>query len=321
MACRPPRRTHADAAAMDATRSIAAPPTPGSITPRALLERSDRKGLERLAIHLGLIALASAGIFQTHGTLLLVPAVVVQGVLIAYLFAPLHEACHYTPFKTRWLNDVVAWLCGSAIVWNSTYYRYFHNWHHRYIQDPTRDPELVGGSKPSNLWEYVRRLSGFDYLRGNIRAQLRMLAGRFDAMPYFPASAYAEARRSVLGQVALYVVVGALALWYPAPVLLYWLVPMLAGYPFLLIVLMPEHAGCERSGNNFANTRTTHTWWPLRLIYWNMNYHIEHHANPAIPFHALPAAHKLMKRYSTHVEPRGYIAWTIDYVRTLGRPV
>jgi fatty acid desaturase len=29
--------------------------------------------------------------------------------------------------------------------------------------------------------------------------------------------------------------------------------------------------------------------WLSRVLYWNMNYHIEHHLYPTVPFHALPA--------------------------------
>jgi fatty acid desaturase len=290
--------------------------TAGASALRALLARSDRKGLERLAIHLGLIALSSVGIFLAQGSPLILPAMVVQGILIAYLFAPLHEGSHYTPFKTRWLTDLVAWLSGAAIIWNSSFLRYSHLWHHRYIQDPTRDPELES-PKPTNLREYLRRLSGFDYLRGNIRAQLRILGGRFEGMPYIPAAARPAVRRSVAWQFAVYAALAAVAIRYPGAVLLYWLVPLLLGYPFLLTVLIPEHAGCAENGDNYANTRTTYTWWPLRLIYWNMSYHAEHHANPAIPFHALPAAHQLMKHRVTHIETGGYIAWTREYIRKL----
>jgi len=291
--------------------SVPAPAGPGAM--RGLLERSDRKGLARLTIHLGLIALSSAGITFAQRSLLLAPAMIVQGILIAYLFSPLHEGTHYTPFKTRWLNDLVAWLSGAAIIWNASYMRYSHLWHHRYIQDPTRDPELAS-PKPTNIRRYLRRLSGFDYLRGNIRDQWRILADRFDAMPYVPAAARPAVRRSVLWQLALY---AAVAGWYPVPMLLYWLVPLLLGYPFLLVVLMAEHAGCAESGDNYANTRTTYTAWPLRLIFWNMNYHAEHHVNPAIPFHALPVAHDMMKSRVTHIASGGYLAWTGGYIRKL----
>ena len=32
-----------------------------------------------------------------------------------------------------------------------------------------------------------------------------------------------------------------------------------------------------------------------RFIYWNMNYHVEHHMFPLVPFHALPRLHELVK--------------------------
>ena len=32
-----------------------------------------------------------------------------------------------------------------------------------------------------------------------------------------------------------------------------------------------------------------------RFLYWNMNYHIEHHMFPTVPYHALPRLHEVMK--------------------------
>ncbi len=33
----------------------------------------------------------------------------------------------------------------------------------------------------------------------------------------------------------------------------------------------------------------------VRFIYWNMNYHVEHHMFPLVPYHALPALHEELK--------------------------
>lgn len=299
--------------AAEATLDAAAPS--GAAEMRALLARSDRKGLERLAIHLALLAASSTAVYFAQASLLLIPAMIVQGILIAYLFAPLHECTHYTPFKTRWLSDVVGWWSGTAILWNYDYFHHFHMAHHRYIQDPARDPELAS-PKPSNLREYLWRLSGLEYLRGNIRAQGAIARGRFDTLSFFPAASRAQARRSVRRQFAVYASLAVVAVWFPMPVFIYWLGPVLLGYPFLLLVLMPEHAGCAETGDNYDNTRTTYTWWPLRLIFWNMSFHAEHHVNPAIPFHALPAAHKLMKPRITHIQP-GFVAWNRAYIHEL----
>jgi fatty acid desaturase len=35
----------------------------------------------------------------------------------------------------------------------------------------------------------------------------------------------------------------------------------------------------------------------LRFIYWNMNYHVEHHMFPMVPYHRLPELHEEMKAY------------------------
>jgi fatty acid desaturase len=55
------------------------------------------------------------------------------------------------------------------------------------------------------------------------------------------------------------------------------------------------------------NSRTTRSLAPIRRLAWNMPYHAEHHAYPALPFHALPAAHDVLKA-SVAVQAPGYVA-------------
>jgi len=33
----------------------------------------------------------------------------------------------------------------------------------------------------------------------------------------------------------------------------------------------------------------------FRFLYWNMNYHVEHHMFPMVPYHALPELHAAMQ--------------------------
>src|SRR5206468_6592458 len=44
----------------------------------------------------------------------------------------------------------------------SSFYWHFHSWHHRYTQDPARDPELMF-PKATNRVEYLREISGFNF--------------------------------------------------------------------------------------------------------------------------------------------------------------
>ncbi len=43
------------------------------------------------------------------------------------------------------------------------------------------------------------------------------------------------------------------------------------------------------------NTRTVYMNPLCRFLYVNMNYHIEHHMFPMVPFHALPRLHEMVK--------------------------
>ena len=70
--------------------------------------------------------------------------------------------------------------------------------------------------------------------------------------------------------------------------------------------LHTEHTGRGFDGSILARTRTVETPALVRFFLWNMNYHAEHHAWPAVPWHALPHVHALVHQ---HVDAApGYLA-------------
>ena len=71
--------------------------------------------------------------------------------------------------------------------------------------------------------------------------------------------------------------------------------------------------GHPRVANMFQNTRTVFTTALVRFLAWNMPYHVEHHVYPAVPFHQLPALHRLM-RDELRVTAAGYAAFTKGYL-------
>ena len=46
-----------------------------------------------------------------------------------------------------------------------------------------------------------------------------------------------------------------------------------------------------------------------RFVYWNMNYHLEHHMFPLVPYHALPQMHRLVKDDCPPPYPSILSAW------------
>ena len=146
---------------------------------RALAARSDRRGLAQLVGQLGALLLSGALVAKAFGSLWLAPAMLLHGILLAFLFAPLHETIHRTAFRRRWLNDSAAWLCGLALALPPEYFRAFHFAHHRHTQDPGRDPELAV-PKPDSLWAYVRHVSGLPYWGSRVATLARHAGGRVD---------------------------------------------------------------------------------------------------------------------------------------------
>ena len=63
-----------------------------------------------------------------------------------------------------------------------------------------------------------------------------------------------------------------------------------------LVFNLTQHAGlAEDVLDHRLNTRTVYLNPIFRFIYWNMNYHVEHHMFPMAPYHALPALHQAIK--------------------------
>ena len=102
-----------------------------------------------------------------------------------------------------------------------------------------------------------------------------------------------EARVQIVGTVAL-IAAWAMTLGVKS-LLLTWLVPAYLGPPCLYFVQMHEHANCALDPDGLSNTRTTLTSPLISYVMWNMSFHAEHHLYTMIPFHALPAAHTLLK--------------------------
>jgi fatty acid desaturase len=283
-----------------------------------LNRRSNLKGAAQLLSHLLLMGLSGYW-WLSHTAQFAVawPALVIYGVTLAVMFAPLHESVHRTAFASNRTNDIVAWLAGLLSFYNSTFYRRYHKWHHRYTRIPGKDPELTDHT-PTNLAEYLWQVSGIPWWIGKLQGHWRCAIGQFDDCPYIPATARSAVQRSVQLQLAVYGMAIAASIYAQSwGFVLGWLLPLAIGQPFLRLILFAEHTGCTLDANPMANTRTTITLAPLRWLMWNMSFHAEHHFCPSLPFHALGQAHASLRSHLDHVDP-GYVAVNAAIVRNLG---
>ena len=238
--------------------------------------------------------------------LLLIPAMALHGVGIVTLFAPMHECVHRTAFASRAANVAVGWAAGVASFYNATFYRHFHAWHHRYTQDPARDPELMF-PKAGTLAGYLVEIGAVRFWWRRALDYPRLAVGGLRDLPFVPERARRAVALSMTAQLLIYLAAaGSVALGSTA-VLYFWFVPALLAQPLLRALLIAEHTGCSFDGDSLSNTRTTLASFPIRLLMWNMPYHAEHHAYPTVPFHNLPDVHRTMRGRLAHLAP-GYLA-------------
>ena len=262
----------------------------------------------RLLSHL--VVIIAAGVLWRSADLpwlLRLAALLVSGVALATCFAPLHECCHRTAFRSRQHNDLVAWWMGVLSFYNSTFYRRYHQWHHRYTHQPGLDPEL-DDPVPTSLWTYALEISGWTWWTGKLRGYALLLFGDLSQLPYLSTEVIPQVRRSIRLQFAVYAALIGLSLIHGNGFLLWsWLLPLMVGQPFLRLFVLAEHSGCSFGADGLANTRTTLTTAPVRWLMWNMPFHAEHHLYPSLPFHALPQAHHHLRDRLQHLD-HGYLA-------------
>ncbi len=284
-------------------------------TLRPLLARSDRMAGLWLAGHLLLLALSSLLLWSSIGTWWLLLTLPLQGVVLIFLFAPLHEAIHGTAFATPWMNRWLGWFCGLLLVLPPNYFRAFHLAHHAHTQDPEKDPELLA-PKPATWREALLYHSGIPYWRAQVVGLVQAARGRLEA-GFITSRAAPVIRREARIVLCVYAALLAASLLLASPLLLWlWVLPALIGQPVLRAYLLAEHWDCPLVPDMRANTRTTLTGPLVRFLAWNMPYHAEHHAYPSVPFHALPALHRLIAPDLAVVAP-GYISVQSDFWSSL----
>ncbi|CCE03858.1 fatty acid desaturase [Bradyrhizobium sp. STM 3809] len=291
-------------------------PRPKLLTPVVLQElsrRSDLCGARRALGHYG--AILGNGVLiwlvaSTHGVGWALPLMLLQGVLVAFLFMAMHETAHKTAFASPALNIVVGYVSGFLIAWPYEYYCLFHWEHHRHTQDPARDPELIVGPRPRTETQLAIAYTGLLQLIGRLRLLVRHAVTGTVTFSWVPA----RRRATVVREARLYLAGYALALFaslmlHSALLLWVWVLPLMLGQLVLRPYLYAEHTGCDHTRSAFENTRTTFTTRLVHWLAWNMPYHAEHHAYPAVPFHALPKLHAIVDGEIKY-RGEGYVAVT-----------
>jgi fatty acid desaturase len=288
-----------------------------------LMQTSDFRGFCQVIPQLGLFALTGTLAYLAYSNIhatnwkwsvpLLLLALFFHGMMGGFMGmgGPCHELCHKTPFRTKALNEFFLKVY-SFISWSDYIgFRPSHVKHHQVTVHEDHDGEVVLPQKFD--WRTVKfYLDMFvcnpQGIYGNIRGWARAARGSEadwktkgewmnKVLPESNIALRREHRRwarIVLGgHLALAILFVATGHWFLLVVFTFgcfycgWLTGFCG---------TPQHIGLSPNVPDFRLCCRTYTcnWFP-GFLYWNMQYHIEHHMFPAVPFYNLPRLHEAIK--------------------------
>jgi fatty acid desaturase len=209
-----------------------------------------------------------------------------------------HECGHGTAFRTPWMNKAVYEIASFMIMRNSATWRWSHARHHSETYIVGRDPEIAI-MRPTEMAKLVLNFFGIlDVLKffPNL-VHNALLGATAEEKTFVPQSEWGKLRRVAVIHLSIYLATLALALWMRSilPLMVIGL-PRLYGAWHHVMTGLLQHGGlADNVTDHRLNSRTVYMNPISRFIYWNMNYHVEHHMFPMVPYHALPRLHALIK--------------------------
>ncbi len=266
---------------------------------KALMRRSDQQADRDTVLWFALLILTGGAGAFLWGSWAAVPFFLAYGVLYGSVCdSRWHECGHGTAFKTTWKNDVVYHIASFMVMRNPIAWRWSHARHHTDTIIVGRDPEIAV-MRPPEMALLALKFFGLPSAVYDLRALLRNAWGRLsdDEGDFIPEAEQGKAVFWARVHMAIYcgAVLWAVLAWSILPLMLIG-GPRLYGCWHMVMMGLIQHGGlAEDVLDHRLNSRTVYINPISRWLYWNMNYHVEHHMFPMVPYHALPALHARIK--------------------------
>ncbi len=268
-------------------------------TMKDLMQRSDQPAIRDTVILYGcMVAFAGAGI-ALWPTWWALPFWLAYGVLYGSASdSRWHECGHGTAFRTAWMNNAVYEIASFMIMRNSATWRWSHARHHTDTYIVGRDPEIAIMRPPA----FIKLIGSFFGIPEVIDFFPRMIRNALsgptvEERTFVPQSEWGKVQRVAILYCAIYAATLVCAIWMQSilPLMVIGLPRMYGAWHHVMTGLLQHGGLADNVIDHRLNSRTVYMNPISRFIYWNMNYHVEHHMFPMVPYHALPRLHEAIK--------------------------
>ncbi len=268
---------------------------------RMLTKRRDGPGLIWFGVWLALLLFSGGLAWFLMGSWWAIPAFLVFGTLYGFAESIAHECSHSTAFKSKRLNEGIYLFVSFLLFKERTYHRWMHGRHHTHTIIKGQDPEIQH-PQPINLVRFfalepLRLTSTYHFFTVLMSHSLNRPVR--NATAWIPRGKHKKmffwSRIQLTTYLSVLCAIGwsqswALLLLFPAP--------RFYGAIVQTLFSSTQHTGlAENVEDHRLNSRTILLGPVGRFLYWNMNYHLEHHMYPTVPFHSLPRLHEEIKHH------------------------
>ncbi len=277
-----------------------------------LNQRSDLKASLQTLGHLGLLVLTGGLAIYGVGRWpwpVIVILVFTHSTFFHFLLNAFHELCHNTVFRTRALGDLALRAISLISLHHYVLFQESHRRHHRYTLHAPFDSEVVLPIR-FELWPLLRSVfiswrspswilgEHWAFARGVIRNPWHQILFS-ESKPELRRKLVSWSRLTLAAHAALLAGSVALAVAvHPRWLLLPLLTTFARCMGRWLNVLLndTQHVGLSDNVPDFRLcARSIHVNPFLGFLYWQMQYHIEHHMYAAVPFYNLPRLNRAIR--------------------------
>jgi fatty acid desaturase len=283
---------------------------------KELTVQDDRKAWLGLIELYGVIAALIAVAVWARHPLVVLAVMILMATRQQACFVLAHDAAHYRLFRNRTLNDITGRITGAIVGISMCTYRVTHRLHHNHLYEK-QDPDIplnagyprgrvylltklfkdLFGRTAFNTYRYFFGAPVINDETGDANRPLN------DTSPRLRAAARADRWWVVGFHVAM--PVAAWAGGFFVEYLLLWALPLVTFLqPILRLRAICEHGAVRDFSSPLTAARTNiGPRWLMWLFFpYQVNFHIEHHMYPSIPFYNLPRAHDEMMKHGVLTE-------------------
>lgn len=275
---------------------------------KELTKRSDWKALAHLIPHILLVIILGVFSYWSFMNLPLYVSVFIY-LVFANVFnflgqsAAIHELSHGTVFKTKTLNRFFINVLGFITWSDHIFYKNSHMKHHQFTAHHGLEKEVELPMK-LRIRDFLFSAIGNSFITYKtfftyVRRAMGIIQGEWEEM-IFPVDAIKKRRELIRWNRVLVVGHLLIASLIIASgnylLLLYITYPIYSSSLLSQLVTMTQHTGLQPDvADSRKCCRSVKLPKLYQFLYWNMNYHIEHHMYAAVPFYNLPKLHEALK--------------------------